>query len=134
MNTLNIIELSNSINNDEFIDINDIPFEFDTQLIYLFKSFTTLEGVCKHLHKDFNYIDFVYEIVFELVDMEMIMDKMAFDIQLSTSTKSKVNVTNQSYTKMAIERNVKRLESQNKNLLTFLLLSVLSTFFEWPIF
>jgi predicted unusual protein kinase regulating ubiquinone biosynthesis (AarF/ABC1/UbiB family) len=124
MNTLDIVELGSSINNDKYIDINDIPFEFDTQLIYLFKSFTTLEGVCKQLHEDFNYIDFVYEIVFEFVDMEMIMDKMAFDIQSSTVPKSQ-SVSNQTYTKMSIEQSVKRLESQNKKLILFLIFSVL---------
>ncbi|QOI90141.1 hypothetical protein QKU58_gp003 [Pyramimonas orientalis virus] len=129
MNTLDITELGKSINNDMYIDINDIPFEFDTQLVYLFKSFTTLEGVCKQLYQDFNYIDFVAEIVFEFVDMDMIMDKMVFDIQSSRNnlgiSSNQPPTSNQNYTKMSIEQLNKKVESQNKNLLIFFLLSLL---------
>lgn len=125
MNTLDIVELGNSINDDQYIDINDIPFEFDTQLVYLFKSFTTLEGVCKQLYPNFNYIDFVTEIVFEFVDMDMIMDKMAFDIQSTTMPRNTQPQINQNYTKMSIEQLNKKVEAQNKNIIIFLLLSLL---------
>lgn len=127
LNTLDIHMLMQSILDDQYIDVNDIPFEFDTQLVYLFKSFSTLEGVCKQLYPEFNYIDFLSEVILEFFDMSMIMDKMVFDIkatQFPLNTGSN-QIPNQTYTKMSIEKLNKKLETQNKNLVFFLILSML---------
>ena len=123
--------LVKSINDDKYIDVNDIPFEFDTQLVYLFKSFSTLEGVCKQIYSDFNYIDFMSEVIIDFFDMNMIMDKMVYDIQSTTLQQKVNNVPNQSYTKMSIEKMNKQLESQNKNLIIFLILSILFDFLSF---
>ena len=123
LNTLDIQILMKSILEDQYIDVDDIPFEFDTQLVYLFKSFSTLEGVCKQLYPDFNYIDFLSEVILEFFDMNMIMDKMVFDIK-ATQLQSN-QLPNQNYTKMSIEKLNKKLETQNKNLVIFLILSML---------
>jgi predicted unusual protein kinase regulating ubiquinone biosynthesis (AarF/ABC1/UbiB family) len=123
LNTLDIQILMKSILEDQYIDVDDIPFEFDTQLVYLFKSFSTLEGVCKQLYPDFNYIDFLSEVILEFFDMNMIMDKMVFDIK-STQLQSN-QLQNQNYMKMSIEKLNKKLETQNKNLVIFLILSML---------
>lgn len=130
MNDLDVKVLVRSINDDKYIDIDDIPFEFDPQLVYLFKSFSTLEGVCKEIYSDFNYIDFVSEVIFDFFDMEMIMDKMVYDIQntrLLRSNRDDVSdtKTQNNYTKMSIEKLNKRFEEQNRNLIIFILLSIL---------
>ena len=44
LNNLDIKILVKSINEDKYIDVNDIPFEFDTQLVYLFKSLQHFRG------------------------------------------------------------------------------------------
>lgn len=131
LNNLDIKILVKSINEDNYIDVNDIPFEFDTQLVYLFKSFSTLEGVCKQIYNDFNYIDFMSEVVIEFFDIDMIMDKMVYDIQSSGITQQKANSVNQSYTKMSIEKLNKQMETQNKNLIIFLFLSILFDFLSF---
>jgi len=131
LNNLDIKILVKSINDDKYIDVNDIPFEFDTQLVYLFKSFSTLEGVCKQIYSDFNYIDFMSEVIIDFFDMNMIMDKMVYDIQSTTLQQKVNNVPNQSYTKMSIEKMNKQLESQNKNLIIFLILSILFDFLSF---
>lgn len=123
LNTLDIKFLMNSIRDDKYIDIDDVPFEFDSQLVYLFKSFSTLEGVCKEIYPDFNYIDFMSEVVMDFFDMDMIMDKMVFDIQ--TTRLSQKQIPNQNYTKLSLEKLNKKFESQNKNLKIFLILSLL---------
>lgn len=131
LNNLDIKILVKSINEDNYIDVNDIPFEFDTQLVYLFKSFSTLEGVCKQIYNEFNYIDFMSEVVIEFFDIDMIMDKMVYDIQSSGMTQQKANNVNQSYTKMSIEKLNKQMETQNKNLIIFLFLSILFDFLSF---
>lgn len=131
LNNLDIKILVKSINDDKYIDVNDIPFEFDSQLVYLFKSFSTLEGVCKQIYSDFNYIDFMSEVVIEFFDLNMVMDKMAYDIQTTTLQQKDTNNTNQTYTKMSIEKLNKQLESQNKNLIIFLILSMLFDFLSF---
>jgi len=133
MNTLDVKILVKSINDDKYIDIEDIPFEFDPQLVYLFKSFSTLEGVCKELYSDFNYIDFVGEVVFDFFDMNMIMDKMVYDIQTTRiipnnkDNDEKIKGQN-NYTKMSLERLDKKFEEQNRNFIFLILLSLLLNF------
>ena len=131
LNNLDIKILVKSINEDKYIDVNDIPFEFDTQLVYLFKSFSTLEGVCKQIYSDFNYIDFMSEVVIEFFDLNMLMDKMVYDIQSTTLQQKGNYASNQNYTKMSIEKLNKQLESQNKNLIIFLILSILFDFLSF---
>ena len=131
LNTLDIHVLVQSIMDDKYIDIEDIPFEFDTQLVYLFKSFSTLEGVCKQLYPEFNYIDFLSEVVLEFFDMNMIMDKMVFDIRATQMLSSSNKTPNQNYTKLSIEKLNKKLETQNKNLVIFLILSILFDLMPW---
>ena len=45
MNDLDVNVFVNALNNDPYIDVQNIPFDIDVQLMYIFKSFGTLEGV-----------------------------------------------------------------------------------------
>tara|TARA_Y100000385_G_scaffold233728_1_gene246694 strand:- start:362 stop:592 length:231 start_codon:yes stop_codon:yes gene_type:complete len=72
------------------------------------------------------------EVIIEFLDMNMLMDKMVYDIQSTTLQQKKENsVSNQNYTKMSIEKLNKQLESQNKNLILFLILSILFDFLSF---
>jgi predicted unusual protein kinase regulating ubiquinone biosynthesis (AarF/ABC1/UbiB family) len=124
LNTLDINGLISSIENDPYININDIPFEFDNQLVYLFKSFSTLEGVCKQMYNEFNYIDLISELVIDFLDFEMILDKVKFDIQYSTNSTPIAKNTN-NYIKLSIENLNKEVVHQNKKVIIAILLSVL---------
>lgn len=113
-----------SINNDKYININDLPFEFDTQMIYLFKSFSTLEGVCKEIYTDFNYIDFMSSVVLEFIDIDMLLDKVAFDINTTRISSKSTNENNSNYTKLSLENLTKTIEYQKKinNVTMFLII------------
>lgn len=112
MNNLDMFAFVESIENDKYIDVADIPFDFDVQLVYLFKSFSTLEGVCKQLNSNFNYIDLVSNFIFDLLDIDMLIDKATYDIKKSSNQDN--NMANDNYTKFAIEKLNKRFEQQTK--------------------
>jgi predicted unusual protein kinase regulating ubiquinone biosynthesis (AarF/ABC1/UbiB family) len=104
-----------SVQEDNYIDINDIPFSLDAKLVYLFKSFGTLEGVCKELDADFNYIDCMSVMIFEFLNIDTIMDKAAFDIKSSQSQNQQSNKLD-SYTMMRFEKLNKDITMQNNGL------------------
>lgn len=113
---LDAIAILNKLNTDDIIDINDLPFTFDTQMIYMFKSFSTLEGVCKQIYDDFNYADFMSEIFFDFIDSDMIIDKMIMDIKKTSdgvmSPKKRENENN--YLKLNFERMEKKMKNDKK--------------------
>lgn len=111
---LNANQLVSNISNDKYININDLPFEFDTQMIYLFKSFSTLEGVCKEIYNDFNYVDFMSDVVLEFIDIDMLLDKVVFDINTTRIPSKSTNNNNVSYTKLSLENLTKTIEYQKK--------------------
>ena len=113
MNNVEVTGFAESIENDKYIDAANIPFDFDVQLVYIFKSFSTLEGVCKQLNSEFNYIDLVSNFIFDLFDIDMLIDKATYDIKKSSNTLD-TNTANDNYTKFAIEKLNKRFEEQTK--------------------
>lgn len=120
MNNLDMFGFVESIENDKYIDVTDIPFDFDVQLVYIFKSFSTLEGVCKQLNSEFNYIDLVSNFIFDLFDIDMLIDKATYDIKKSSNLDN--NMANDNYTKFAIEKLNKRFEQQTKLIAGILLI------------
>lgn len=118
LNNLDTNEFINYVNNDTFIDVTDIPFSFDTQLIYIFKSFSTLEGVCKQVNPDFNYIDLMSKLIIDFLDIDLIIDKVTYDIRRSAPQK----VSNANYTKLSMEKMKKQLEDQNRNMIILLII------------
>lgn len=112
---LNANELIVNITTDKYIDINDLPFEFDAQMIYLFKSFSTLEGVCKEIYNDFNYVDFMSEVILEFIDVDMLLDKAVYDFNTTRTLSKQLNdTTNINYTKLSLENITKTMEYQKK--------------------
>lgn len=78
--TLDIATLTQNITNDDIIDINDIPLVFDSKMILLFKTMTTLEGICKQLDPDFNYNQILLGMVTEVVDTNFLIERAMSDI------------------------------------------------------
>lgn len=120
LNNLDVFEFINLIENDKYIDATNIPFDFDVQLVYIFKSFSTLEGVCKQINAKFNYIDLISELVFDLFDIDMLLDKAAYDIKSSASSPSNLMIKSSGpqkssfddYTKFGFEQLNKRFDNQ----------------------
>ena len=146
LTNMNVLELLRSIEKDPYIDVNDIPFEFDPQLVYLFQSFSTLEGVCKQLYPEFSYIELISNLIFDFLDLQMIFDKAAYDLQSSsamimgtmvptmdTATSNNARRTGrpssasnkdfESFAKLSIEKLNKRVDKNTDNVQLFLVLS-----------
>jgi predicted unusual protein kinase regulating ubiquinone biosynthesis (AarF/ABC1/UbiB family) len=78
--TLDMTQLVNSINTDPFIDMNNIPFVFDSKMVLLFRTMTSLEGICKGLNEEFSYDDVLVNIMSDFVDTSFLMDKALSDV------------------------------------------------------
>lgn len=78
---LDIGQFESSIRNDEFIDVNNLPFVINNEMLLLFKTFTTLEGVCKMINNDFNYYIIMNDIMQEFMDIQFMSKKMIQDIE-----------------------------------------------------
>ena len=79
-NTLDINDLTQNITSDQYIDINNIPLVFDSKMILLFKTMTTLEGICKQLDPEFNYNQILLGMVTEVIDTNFLMDRAMNDL------------------------------------------------------
>ena len=150
LTNMNVLELVRSIEKDPDIDVNDIPFEFDPQLVYLFQSFSTLEGVCKQLYPEFSYVELISNLFFDFLDLQMILDKATYDLQSSSamimggvgvpamdalgnnarggrpqSSGASANRDFESFAKLSIEKLNKRVDRNADNVQLFLALSFL---------
>ena len=114
INDLDPITLLDKLNNDEYIDLNDLPFTFDRQMIYLFKSFSTLEGVCKQIYPEFNYVDFMSELLINFVDTSMIIDKMVFDLKKTSKMMTPYETQKDTYMKLNLEKMEKKMAHEKK--------------------
>lgn len=78
--TLDIKQLSKSIMDDKDIDEKNIPYVFNSNMILLFKTMTTLEGVCKTLDDEFTYDSLLMDIAGKYIDEEFVFRKMTKDV------------------------------------------------------
>lgn len=65
---------------DPTIDPKRLPFRLNDDLFYLFKSMAVLEGVCKTIDHQFNYNTIMIEMIFEMMDLDMIISKVKNDL------------------------------------------------------
>ena len=101
---IDVNELTTSLINDRYIDLDKLPFYFDSKMILLFKTMTVLEGVCKTLDDEFNYYQLLDELINDLVDVRIMIDKIRTDIEhiynkLNTSV-SRTQISEIPYEKM----------------------------------
>lgn len=66
-----------------------MPFYFNSNMVLLFKTFTTLEGVCKGLNDNFSYTTLYASIVRNIVDIEFVNTKMITDLEIVMRTTEK---------------------------------------------
>ena len=117
------------ITNDNIIDVNDIPFVFSTEMIYLFKTFSTLEGVCKDLNNDFNYLDLMEDVGYEFFDFDIIFDKITSDINSLNFTRPDPDSDRKYETKLQLEQVNKKLERQNNRFFKFAFMIIAAQLF-----
>lgn len=102
-------KLAEDLMQDPLIDLNEIPFEFDSEMVYLIKTFSTLEGVCKQIDPRFNYLDMIEDIASDFVNMDFLFEKIVFDLKsMSLMTEQKPDVN----TQMRVDRLNKTITNQ----------------------
>ena len=121
---LDPIKLGVDLTNDSIINLDNIPFEFDTDLIYLFKTFSTLEGVCKQIDPNFNYLDMIEEIASDFLDFDLVFEKISFDIKTIGARNEKKNDIDN--TQMNIEQLNKTMTEQQTKYSTTSMLIILA--------
>lgn len=80
--SLDIQKFESNIRSDAFLDVNNLPFEVNPEMLLLFKTFATLEGVCKNIYPEFNYFVLMDDIFNEFMDVDVLSQKIANDIKL----------------------------------------------------
>jgi predicted unusual protein kinase regulating ubiquinone biosynthesis (AarF/ABC1/UbiB family) len=112
-----IDQLIKQINDDPFIKTNELPFYINSKMILLFKSLTTLEGVCKSLNPDFSYTLLYMDIIQRLIGLDFLSDRITYDMsQLTNDSKSYLH---DSKMKM-INENINSSKSSTISILFFL--------------
>lgn len=79
--TVDVDTLTKNILLDPYIDSQNLPFMFDSKMILLFKTMTTLEGVCKSIDPEFNYYHLIDEVFNNFIDSNMMVNKVINDVQ-----------------------------------------------------
>jgi predicted unusual protein kinase regulating ubiquinone biosynthesis (AarF/ABC1/UbiB family) len=102
-------KLAEDLMQDPLIDLNDFPFEFDSEMVYLIKTFSTLEGVCKQIDPSFNYLDMIEDIASDFVSMDFVFEKIVFDLKSMSSMNEQKNDVN---AQMRVERLNKSIQDQ----------------------
>ena len=80
--SLDIQQFESNIKNDAFLDVNNLPFDVNPEMLLLFKTFATLEGVCKNIYPEFNYFILMDDLFNEFMDVDVLSQKIANDIKL----------------------------------------------------
>tara|TARA_B110000305_G_C19289277_1_gene563362 strand:+ start:411 stop:827 length:417 start_codon:yes stop_codon:yes gene_type:complete len=106
-------KLGSELVTDSVIDLDNLPFSFDKEMIYLFKTFSTLEGVCKQIDPSFNYLDMIKEFATDFVDFELIMNKVIFDIKQVSSKKQSIQQDTQQDTQQQQPTRAQTISSGN---------------------
>lgn len=76
-----IDSLLSNIMTDPFVSVGSLPFYIDTNLILLFKTVTSLEGVCKEIDPDFSYDSLYTSLLRNLIDVDLFYNKIQHDIR-----------------------------------------------------
>ena len=116
----NIQILSSKLKNDIFIDQNNIPFVFNPRLLLMFKSFATLEGVCKEISNDFSYDGIISVIIMDMINFEFINERVQYD--MNSLRNPKTNEKLSEYKMMLIQQ---RNQSNHNNIHIALVLFVM---------
>uniref|UniRef100_A0A6C0CT04 Protein kinase domain-containing protein n=1 Tax=viral metagenome TaxID=1070528 RepID=A0A6C0CT04_9ZZZZ len=79
--TLDINKFQSNLLSDNFLDVDNLPFDINPEMLLLFKTFATLEGVCKNIYPEFNYFILIDELFNELLDVDVLSQKISTDIK-----------------------------------------------------
>lgn len=114
MDSLDVNLLSERIKSDDMIDADNLPFKLDTNLFFLFRSFSILEGVCKEVDPDFNYTTLMTQLFMDLIDITAIIEKGQSDMQSAFNSVSEDD-EDKRVTLMRIERMDKQITTKKRD-------------------
>lgn len=80
--------------NDNYIDADNIPFILNSNMVLMFKTMSTLEGVCKTLNPEFSYYDLVVDLINDLFGADVLFDRAVKDIEKLIENKGAVRAFN----------------------------------------
>jgi len=84
-----IDQLIKRITDDPFIITEELPFYLNSKMILLFKSLSTLEGVCKSMNPEFSYALLYMDVFQRIIGLDFFSDRITYDmIQLTNDSKS----------------------------------------------
>lgn len=114
MDSLDVALLGERINSDDMIDADNLPFKLDTDMFFLFRSFSILEGVCKEVDPNFNYNSLMTQLFMDLIDITAIIEKAQSDMQSAFSLRDEEDEEKR-VTLMRIERMDKHMSTTKRN-------------------
>lgn len=114
MDSLDVTLLGERIKSDDMIDSDNLPFKLDTDLFFLFRSFSILEGVCKEVDPDFNYTSLMTQLFVDLIDITAIWEKAQFDMQSAFNSIDE-GEEEKRVTLMRIERMDRQMSATKRN-------------------
>ena len=117
--------------NDNYIDADNIPFILNSNMVLMFKTMSTLEGVCKTLNPEFSYYDLVIDLINDLFGADVLFDRAVKDIEMLIENKGAVKAFNNN--KLSTEKlnnaQISRLKNKiDKNNAMIFAISAISLF------
>ena len=130
---LNYKTLISRFDKDSYIDPNDIPFILNSNMVLMFKTISTLEGVCKTLNPNFSYYDLVMDLVSDLFSADVIFNRVLNDIGLLIENRGIVNnnnsISNEKLNNAQISQLKKNINRNNTALITLSTISFIAMYF-----
>lgn len=125
--TLDIKQLTTSIMNDEDIDEKNIPYVFNSNMILMFKTMTTLEGVCKSLDNEFTYNSLLMDIAGKYVDEQFVFRKMNKDVNTVMNQFRQMPKDDNHLRKLKMKKIENKIDDQVNLMKLFMFISLIKT-------
>lgn len=88
METLDLRKFLDRLLGDDLIDVEALPFKVNNELFFLVRSFGVLEGVCRSVSPQFQYTSMVSSMMFDMLDIQTLVDKVQYDFRTMTQGSS----------------------------------------------
>ena len=126
---VDVSKLNNKIFSDEDVDFDNLPFILNSDVILLFKTLTTLEGVCKGLDASFEYTKIIQSLILDIMGKNItsnIIEKVVKDIQMVIKNgkheKSSIDLMNELQQEKVLKVQMNKLETKVSNRILLLLI------------
>jgi len=80
--TTDLAALARAVRADPFVSSSALPFYVDAEVVLLFKTIGSLEGLCKEVDPSFSYARLYARLLAWMVDIDLVADKVSDDLGL----------------------------------------------------